>query len=94
MLHSLPHLLKKCGYRYGTPCQFFMQLTLAIVAIAFGLLLTFQPKRIIKAQKVFYRIFNWNIEPISMNREILIMRIIGISLISVGALSIICMFLL
>jgi len=64
-----------------------MQLTIAVIAIAFGSLLAWKPKKIIDMQIALYRRLNWKIEPISMKKEIRNTRIMGLVVFVLGALS-------
>jgi hypothetical protein len=47
------------------------------MALALGIWYRRQPQRVIEIQKTVYRLFNWNLEPISMTKEIRNTRIMG-----------------
>lgn len=53
-----------------------------------GLFLAIKPQQAIELQKKFYAKINWNIEPISINKEIRNTRIMGLFLIILAAASI------
>jgi len=64
-----------------------------VIAIAFGALVAWKPKKIIEIQIALYRPFNWKIEPISMEKEIRNTRIMGLAVIVIGILSLACILL-
>jgi len=64
-----------------------------VIAIAFGALIAWKPKKIIEIQIALYRPFNWKIEPISMEKEIRNTRIMGLAVIVLGILSLACILL-
>ena len=68
-------------------CQFCMQLTIVVIAIVFGGMVAWKPKKIIDTQIALYRPFNWKIEPISMEKEIRNTRIMGLVVLILGILS-------
>jgi hypothetical protein len=66
-----------------------MQLTIVVLAIIFGALVAWKPKKTIDIQTALYRPFNWKLEPISMEKEIRNTRIMGLTVLILGALSLI-----
>lgn len=60
-------------------------LSALMVSLAIGLFLFLKPALAIEIQKRFYAKINWNIEPISMPKEIRNTRIMGLFLILLGA---------
>ena len=80
-------LFTKCFCCGEMICRFCVQLTIAVIAIAFGGLLVWKPKKIIGIQIALYRPFNWKIEPISMEKEIRNTRIMGLAVLVLGILS-------
>ncbi len=82
-------LFSKCCCSPQGICLFCTQLTLTVIAIVFGGLIAWKPKKTIDIQIALYRPFNWKIEPISMEKEIKNTRIIGLAAFVVGALSLI-----
>jgi len=56
-------------------------LLIAFVTLWFGFFVFTKPVRMFEIQKNFYRLINWNIEPISMEKEIRNTRIMGAFLI-------------
>jgi hypothetical protein len=53
----------------------------AVTAMAFGLFLFRRPQQVFAIQKRFYALINWNIEPISLEKEIRNTRVMGVVLI-------------
>ncbi|MBU4589951.1 MAG: hypothetical protein KKG01_03405, partial [Candidatus Omnitrophica bacterium] len=68
-------------------CEFCVRLMIAVIAIVFGSLIAWKPKKAIDIQIVLYRPFNWKIEPISMEKEIRNTRIMGLAVLVLGILS-------
>lgn len=66
-----------CACSCGFICLFCIQLTFITVAFALGLALALKPRKVIDLQIAIYRPFNWEIKPISMEKEIRNMRITG-----------------
>jgi len=58
----------------------FMILT--FFGLNFGLFIFMKPKETFAIQKKFYAFLNWNIEPISLEKEIRNTKIMGVILIS------------
>jgi len=56
----------------------------SIFGIAIGFFLTFNPQLAIELQRRFYARINWQIEPISMSKEIRNTRLMGVFLILLG----------
>ena len=81
------NLFTKCSCCGWTICQFCGQLTIAVIAIVFGGLVAWKPKKTIDIQIALYRPFNWKIEPISMDKEIRNTRIMGLAVLILGILS-------
>ena len=54
-----------------------------ILALALGLFIYIKPERVIEFQRQFYRSINWNMEPISMAKEISNTRLMGLFLMFV-----------
>lgn len=71
-----------------------MRLTVAVIAIAFGALVAWQPKKVIDLQIAFYRLINWRMEPISMAKEIRNTRIMGLSVLFLGIFAFIYVWLI
>jgi len=68
-------------------CELCVQLTVVVIAIVFGGLIAWKPKKVIDIQIALYRPFNWKIEPISMEKEIRNTRIMGLAVLVLGILS-------
>jgi len=64
-----------------------------IIAIVFGALVAWKPRKTIDIQIALYRPFNWKIEPISMEKEIRNTRIMGLIVLIPGVLSLIYILL-
>ena len=88
------NLFVKCCCSKGIICQFCIRLTLAVIGILFGALIAWKPKKTIEMQTAFYRPFNWKLEPISMEKEIRNMRIMGLTIIALGIISLLCIFII
>ena len=71
----------------------YLQLVFVILAMALGIWYLRQPDRVIEMQKAFYRLFNWNLEPISMTKEIRNTRIMGAAVIILGIVTLIYIIL-
>ena len=69
--------------------SFYARLAIILMAIVFGALVAWKPKKTIEIQTAIYRPFNWRLEPISMEKEIRNTRIMGLILLLVGVLSLI-----
>jgi len=87
------NLFAKCSCCGWMICLFCVRLTIVVIAIAFGALVAWKPKKIIEIQIALYRPFNWKIEPISMEEEIRNTRIMGLAVIVIGILSLACILL-
>ncbi len=74
-------------------CQFCIQLMIVVIAIVFGALIAWKPKKTIDIQIALYRPFNWKLEPISMEKEIRNTRIMGLTVLVLGILSLIYILL-
>ena len=59
-----------------------------IISISIGLFLFLNPALTIKIQKKFYEKINWRIEPISMQRELRNIKVMGLFLIAITLLTI------
>lgn len=59
-----------------------------IISISIGLFLFLNPALAIKIQKKFYEKINWRIEPISMQRELRNIKVMGLFLIAMTLLTI------
>jgi hypothetical protein len=64
-----------------------------VIATIFGALVAWKPKKTIDIQIALYRPFNWKLEPISMEKEIKNTRIMGLTVLILGILSLICILL-
>ena len=88
------NLFAKCSCSGVAICQFCGQLTIVVIAIVFGGLVAWKPKKVIETQIALYRPFNWKIEPISMEKEIRNTRIMGLVVLVLGILSLACILLI
>jgi len=75
-------------------CLYCVQLTVVVMAIVFGALIAWKPKKAIDIQIALYRPFNWKIEPISMEREIKNTRTMGLTVLILGILALIYILML
>ena len=83
------NLCARCCCSGGMVCQFCIQLTIVVIAIVFGALVAWKPKKTIDIQIALYRPFNWELEPISMEKEIRNTRIMGMTLLIAGVLALV-----
>ena len=86
-------LFAKCCCSGRMICPFCIQLTIVVVAVIFGALVAWKPRKTIDIQIAFYRPLNWKIEPISMEKEIRNTRIMGLTVVILGILSLIYILL-
>lgn len=56
-------------------------LIISVISILIGLFLFFKPSLAIEIQRRFYEKINWRIEPVSMIKEIINTKIMGLFLI-------------
>ncbi len=89
----ISNLFAKCYCSGGMVCQFCIQLMIVVIAIVFGALIAWKPKKTIDIQIALYRPFNWKLEPISMEKEIRNTRIMGLTVLVLGILSLIYILL-
>lgn len=68
-------------------CQYCTQLTFIVIAVTFGALLAWKPKKTIEIQIAMYQPFNWKLEPISWEKEIRNTRIMGLVVLILGIAS-------
>ena len=87
------NLFAKCCCSGGVICLYCIQLTVVVIAVVFGALVAWKPKKTIDIQIAIYRPFNWKIEPISMEKEIRNTRIMGLVVLVPGILSLIYILL-
>ena len=91
MVTTINHLssiiFSKCSCSPGRICPFCIQLTVSTVAILFGALIAWKPRKVIDLQTALYRPFNWKLEPISMEKEIRNTRLMGLTLVVIGIVS-------
>jgi len=74
-------------------CSYCIQLSIVVIVIIFGALVALKPKKTIDVQIALYRPFNWKLEPISMEKEIRNTRIMGLTVLVLGILSLIYILL-
>ena len=87
-MHQLSLMIfSKCSCSAGRICPFCVQLTISVIAILFGALISWKPRKTIDIQSALYRPFNWKLEPISMEKEIRNTRIMGAFVLIVGILT-------
>ncbi len=80
-------LFAKCRCAGGMICPYCMQLTIAAIAIVFGGIVAWKPRKAIDIQAALYRPFNWKLEPISMEKEIRNTRVMGLVVLILGIAS-------
>ena len=89
----MPNLFMEYSCYGGVICLFYARLSITIIAIVFGTLLAWKPKKAIEIQIAIYRPFNWKIEPISMEKEIRNTCIMGLAVLVLGVISLVCILL-
>ncbi|MBP7088313.1 MAG: hypothetical protein KBB01_03335 [Candidatus Omnitrophica bacterium] len=60
-----------------------------VPSLFLGLFYLFKPSLIIEMQRKFYAMFNWNLEPISLSKEIRNTKIMGVLLVSIAFIAIV-----
>jgi len=83
------NLFAKCQCCGGVICAYCIQLTVVAIAIVFGALIAWKPRKTIDIQIALYRPFNWKIEPISMEKEIRNTRIMGLAVFILGVIALV-----
>lgn len=58
-----------------------ISMLIAFLSFSIGLFLAIKPALAIEAQRRFYLMINWRVEPVSMQKELRNTRIIGIFLV-------------
>ncbi|PIU39973.1 MAG: hypothetical protein COT00_04130 [Candidatus Omnitrophica bacterium CG07_land_8_20_14_0_80_50_8] len=91
---SLPGLFAKCTCSGGMICLYCLRLTVTVVAMALGAVVVWQPRKIIDMQIAAYRLINWKMEPISMEKEIRNTRIMGLAVLILGVFAFITIWLI
>ncbi len=93
MSGALPGLFAKCCCSAEGICVTCLRFTMAIIAVALGALIAWMPRRVIDMQIAFYRLINWKMEPISMEKEIRNTRLMGMTVLILGVFSFIYIWL-
>ncbi|MFH1128504.1 MAG: hypothetical protein WAW67_05975 [Candidatus Omnitrophota bacterium] len=65
-------------------------LIISVISILIGLFLFFKPSLAIEVQRKFYEKINWRIEPVSMIKEIINTKIMGLFLMVLFLVTIAC----
>jgi len=66
---------------------FIVQTCFSYLAIMIGLRLMLRPESLVSFQIVFYRVCNWNMQPISMEKELRNMRATGYLMVVISIFS-------
>ncbi len=66
-----------------------ISILLSLIGIVVGLRIFFNPSRAIEIQRKFYEKINWRIEPVSMSKEILNTKIMGLFLFAVSVITLV-----
>ena len=90
---SVINLFAKCRCSCGMICSYCTQLTIAVIALIVGALIAWKSRKAIDIQIAFYRLINWKLEPISMEKEIRNTRIMGAMILAAGILALIYRYL-
>lgn len=75
------NIFSKCSCAREVMCLYCSQLTIAVTAMVIGGLIAWKSKEIIAMQIAFYRLLNWDIKPIDMDKEIRNTRIMGMAVL-------------
>ncbi|PIQ88254.1 MAG: hypothetical protein COV72_09065 [Candidatus Omnitrophica bacterium CG11_big_fil_rev_8_21_14_0_20_42_13] len=68
--------------------MYFLFLTVfALFALAAGLFFALRPSDTIELQRRFYLLINWNISPVSMDKEVRNTRLMGLFLVLISILT-------
>ena len=73
--------------------MYCMRLTIASIAIITGALIAWKPRKVIDIQIAFYRLINWELRPVSMEKEIRNTRIMGAFVLIAGILTFLYVYL-
>ena len=88
-MRNFPDIFAKCVCSQGVLCRYCAQLTIAVIALLLGVLIMWKPGKVINAQIAFYRLINWKMEPVSLEKEIRNTRIMGLILIVLAFISVV-----
>jgi len=89
----MPNIFAKCCCSGGMICMYCMRLTIASIAIITGALIAWKPRKVIDIQIAFYRLINWELRPVSMEKEIRNTRIMGAFVLIAGILTFLYVYL-
>ena len=89
----MPNLFAKCCCGSGMICMYCMRLTVAVIAIIVGAFIAWKPRKAIDIQIAFYRLINWELKPVSMEKEIRNTRIMGAFVLIAGILTFMYVYL-
>ena len=89
----MPNLFAKCCCGGGMICMYCMRLTVAVIAIIVGAFIAWKPRKAIDIQIAFYRLINWELKPVSMEKEIRNTRIMGAFVLIAGILTFMYVYL-
>ena len=64
-----------------TVTSFVLALAISVVSVLFGIFIYRAPLKAFDIQKRFYRLINWSIEPISLQKEVRNTKLMGVFLI-------------
>ena len=73
-----------CRYFFSQNNVLIIQTVLIALGAFLGILLMWKPRKVIDIQIAMYRPFNWELKPISMEREVKNTRIMGIELLIIA----------
>ena len=86
-------LFAKCQCCGGMICPYCLRLTVVVIAMAFGALIAWKPRKTIDIQIALYRPFNWKLEPISWEKEIRNTRTMGLIVLIAGIFTFVYVYL-
>ncbi|MFH1996899.1 MAG: hypothetical protein ABIJ27_07925 [Candidatus Omnitrophota bacterium] len=80
-------IMKICANEVNQLYLYFIQVSAISAAVLFGVWLAWKPRKAIAMQIAFYRMINWKLEPVSMEKEIRNTRVMGAALLLAGIAS-------
>ena len=91
-MDTCPLLSGLCKYSLNLIRVFYVQIAVMIIGIVFGVLLMWQPRKVIDTEIAIYRPFNWKIAPRSMEKEIRNIRTMGLAVFIMAVASLILVY--
>ena len=79
-MNTCPLLSGLCRYGLGLNQAYvsYIQITIMIIGMVFGILLMWQPRKLINIEIALYKAFDWELKPVSMERQVRNTRTMGV----------------